>query len=590
MNPVLADLSEQMQKQATSYLPKAYLVGKLKAQRRVGILSKWSDRDRANIILLLNRHAEELSKAMVTAETRIAAGETLASILETFAGRVGAWSWALYPAMSLGMTSYVDDNRTEIAEMLPPPPAEQGQVARVPENDIGIIWHIVDETACKICHYLNGRWFDAHEAYDLAAAVHPNCLLPDNEVIPLGLEGMSRAWYDGIVYEIHTREGHSLTVTPNHPILTGDGFIAAEQLHEGSNIISTLDSQRMLHLVDPYDNQMPTPIEQVWNSLNISSEVSRRSMPVSPVDFHGDAAGFNGDIDIIYTNSFLLHYGEPFSPEHIYQDCFKGTDFGEVILASDSMQLLFGDRYLPPSDGDMGGICTGRPFKWCHSGEAQFIGFAPISWDNTSFKQLISNFSSGNSELSGCSQFRNTRLICVDNVGEYPHFIRNDNTSTPSFSKKPTFSYTELATKFLHRFSGLVTSDNIISKREYFYSGHVYDLQSTEQAYICDGAIVKNCRCPRAFDVGTPDEALVGPIPDYKPGTAQDIYANLNIAGLAQARAQAGREETNRIRRQNTPRGVLPGEVWDKQRINRERRRNVSRGKLSGEKYADIRI
>ena len=266
MNETLSTLAEQMQKQAIQFLPKAYLAGKLKAQRRFGILSKWSDRDRANIILLLNRHAEELSKAMVTAETRIAAGETLASIIETFAGRVGAWSWALYPAMSLGMTSYVDDNRTEIAEMLPPPPAEQGQVARVPENDIGIIWHIVDETACKICHYLNGRWFDAHEAYSLAASTHPNC------------------------------------------------------------------------------------------------------------------------------------------------------------------------------------------------------------------------------------------------------------------------------------------------------------------------------RCVRAFDVGTPDEALVGPIPDYKPGTAQDIYANLNIAGLAQARAQTGRQEMNRVRRQNTPRGVLPGEVWDRQRINRERRRNIPRAKVSGEK------
>ena len=179
MNPVLANLSEEMQRQATQFLPQAYLRGKLKAQRKFGILSSWGDKDKANVILLLNRHAEELSKAMVTAEGRMAEGAALDSIIQTFIGRAGSWSWALFPAMALGMTAYVDENRDDIADKLPPPPNQQpGQIAPVAPGDIGIIWHIVDENACKVCHFLNGRWFDGKEAYDLASKVHPHCRCP----------------------------------------------------------------------------------------------------------------------------------------------------------------------------------------------------------------------------------------------------------------------------------------------------------------------------------------------------------------------------------------------------------------------------
>ena len=60
----------------------------------------------------------------------------------------------------------------------------------------------------------------------------------------------------------------------------------------------------------------------------------------------------------------------------------------------------------------------------------------------------------------------------------------------------------------------------------------------------------------RFFDVGIPSEAMVGPIPGYKPGTADDVYRNLGadtISGLAQ-------ERINRARRLNIRRGKLPNE------------------------------
>jgi hypothetical protein len=41
----------------------------------------------------------------------------------------------------------------------------------------------------------------------------------------------------------------------------------------------------------------------------------------------------------------------------------------------------------------------------------------------------------------------------------------------------------------------LITRDEIVKIRNYNFSGHVYDLQSTSQLYITNGIVVKNCRC-----------------------------------------------------------------------------------------------
>ena len=74
----------------------------------------------------------------------------------------------MYPAMAMGMAAGVDDSRTEIAK------AES-----IPASDIGIIWSTRDDDkVCSKCQFLNGRWFDAKEAYALVATVHPGCRCP----------------------------------------------------------------------------------------------------------------------------------------------------------------------------------------------------------------------------------------------------------------------------------------------------------------------------------------------------------------------------------------------------------------------------
>ena len=177
MNNTLMALAEMMQAAFAAHAPKAYQAGRLKIRQKYGVIKPWGQKDNVNISVLLNRHAEELAKAMAKAEARLVKGESIEEVVAGFLSRVDSWSWALFPAMTLGMTTSLESNRQEIAAKLPPG-KKPNLLGMSSPDSIGIIWHIVDQDACRVCQYLNGRWFDAREAYDLASRVHPNCRCP----------------------------------------------------------------------------------------------------------------------------------------------------------------------------------------------------------------------------------------------------------------------------------------------------------------------------------------------------------------------------------------------------------------------------
>jgi hypothetical protein len=165
MEPVLMELAAEMQKAANSYIPKAYEIGRAKAQAKYGVVKPWGESDNVNVELLLTRHAAELSTSMARVEQAANAGKPLAGLIDGLLKRASAWSWTLFPAMAMGLAAYVEQNRTEIAV-----------VEKIPASDIGIIWLTAeDERVCKKCLYLAGRWFPAKQAYEIATTIHPGC-------------------------------------------------------------------------------------------------------------------------------------------------------------------------------------------------------------------------------------------------------------------------------------------------------------------------------------------------------------------------------------------------------------------------------
>ena len=168
MNPALVSLAAQIQANFAKYAPKAYQLGKAKAQRKYGIIQPWGERDTVNVELLLIQHAAALSRSMALIESKASQGVPVASLIEGLISRASSWSWALAPALSMGLAAYVDQTRTAIAEQ------ESTPKQIMEPNDIGIIWWTAEDVkVCEKCNYLSGRWFDAHHAYEIANTVHP---------------------------------------------------------------------------------------------------------------------------------------------------------------------------------------------------------------------------------------------------------------------------------------------------------------------------------------------------------------------------------------------------------------------------------
>ena len=311
-----------------------------------------------------------------------------------------------------------------------------------------------DDRVCEICGPLHGVEVEIDEyfpgGYD-APPAHVNCILPGNIIDPLGnIFAVTKSLYNGGCIEISVSNGSRITVTENHPILTNRGWVLAKNINVFDNVISTIDSQRITSSINPNNNHRPTMIEEIFASTKKSLFMTSISVPTSPEHFHGDGKSINGNIEIIYTDSFLICNANAALFQPVGQLQFiPSNDMG--ALQSFGMQNFsrFGDnrsasRYM--------GICQHR----------NSLGFGSIFPTNN-------------------QRFRNS-----------PRFYSGIN-NMPSNNIAPK---SKLLSQFIFMFSGNITSENVIKVRKFDFNGHVYNLQSEPyNLYSVNGIITHNCRC-----------------------------------------------------------------------------------------------
>ena len=119
------------------------------------------------------------------------------------------------------------------------------------------------------------------------------CLVGDTLVDSAVVTAAFRRWYDGPVVEIETRNGRKLTTTPNHPMLTQDGWVFAGELNQSHGLIGR-GGRKDSAFGNPNVDTRPSTIEEVFNSLDAIG-ISERVATSKP-DFHGD--GVDGEVDI----------------------------------------------------------------------------------------------------------------------------------------------------------------------------------------------------------------------------------------------------------------------------------------------------
>ena len=262
--------------------------------------------------------------------------------------------------------------------------------------------------------------------------------------------------YKGKLVTVKSAAGVNFTCTPNHPILTTKGWVAAGKLHQGDNLVVTQVGRVVpASRVKPDINHSFPSFRTLHKLFNMV--FTQRATGLS-VDFHGDVATAN--VEVISKERFL---GSNFNSR-----CNKPID-----------KIGFKN-----SDSFVSGECHFMP-------RLRGINIAPFSLVRSACKSLSFFF-------RGLRHSKKHRFRAV---------ARND-VSIAKYSINNLPTTTKIRSELLNGLSGKVFIDHVISIDVKTGSTHVYNLQTqngyyfvntiipqSEQMFNGIMAIAKNCRC-----------------------------------------------------------------------------------------------
>ena len=266
--------------------------------------------------------------------------------------------------------------------------------------------------------------------------------------------------YKGELIEIETSCGVKFTCTPNHPILTLDGWVSAASLHNGDDLLVTKVGNRLGFGRNCNVKHVLSCMKTFHDSFKGSGLVSRNS--TLSVNFHGDIP--TSEVEIITKKRFLPDNRNPGISERIKKFLFE-LPYKAFACKCSFMKHLW--RIGFSTFSFICGKCKSFPLFWGRFGHSQKHGLRPIALFNPGGVQPLNDNVAGNIQIIS---------DCLDG------------------------------------FTGIVLADNIISVNKCSGCTHVYNLQTENGYYFVNTIITKsagkrngfaaishNCRCTLTY-------------------------------------------------------------------------------------------
>lgn len=296
-----------------------------------------------------------------------------------------------------------------------------------------------------------------------ARAFHGNCVVEGTMVSgPRAVAATSRM-YEGEVVTL-SAGGHNLSVTPNHPILTGRGWVAAEFVNEFDHLFVT---QFIDGVVaggpDVYDG--PARVEERFVALAMERESARRRVPGAAQQFHGD--GFDAEVDVVIRDGLLGNELHAAGLEEVAQ---RGFAIGAGVCARHRRALAtlghsgpLDSTLLGAPDGFVRGEGLGRALLGGHASGFHPGGFtAAADWDRS-----------------------------LDQPS--PHNVpRNPQRSSDGVF---TFPGEVAASEVVRGLESVASPTPVDSTARDVYVGHVYNLSTAPRWYAAESIVTHNCNC-----------------------------------------------------------------------------------------------
>lgn len=369
----------------------------------------------------------------------------------------------------------------------------------------GWVWSSAKQAnTCAACLALDGSFHTLDERLD--DHYNGRCLTPGSFVSGPEIMAFIARRYNGKVVCVRTASGKFLSVTPNHPILTDRGWIGAQFLKEGDNVVCYIGEEWTTAAMRPYKYQVPILVEDIPRSLGM---YCLGSVPGTPQDFHGD--GVDSDVHIIWANRFLR--------DCLYSSLTQPVDQKQFGWRSLEANLLASLRYLCAM---LGRVFLPSRRLLCDGNTAMMFlsrgltGQKAVSLDSTSLansrlSETHANCSSGDAIDFGKQGFRFPSLITSGDfldgqiqLGEAGggYLLPHQSVSLGPISEKP-LSLEEVAQSLLPQVKSGSRDSRTLASEICFdrvseisitsFCGHVYNLQTQLGWNIANSIITHNC-------------------------------------------------------------------------------------------------
>lgn len=335
-----------------------------------------------------------------------------------------------------------------------------------------------------------------------AGLQHANCFPGDVLVSGPPVDTADARWYEGDLVVIHTAGGNELPVTPNHPILTPEGWVTAGALDVGDQLVRHLDPEGM-RLVGPDEDRVPTPISQVAGALRQAGPVVSVSVPASAEQFHGD--GLGGQVDVVLADR-LLSDGLDASVEHPCGHApFVAGGMGLVPLLAErpSLQVLVRAGHASHGVMSAGDLC-GSGF-WGHARPLPPFSLRAAAL-HPGLDHPVADRRLGDAEIGGNLVLGLSGLVPVDDLGgvrrrgsvgsadRSPFLHAPNDAGFPDHPIDGAAADADAGRDLLARLAAYVALDDVVRVERRVFRGHVYNLQTQGGWYTANGIVVHNCR------------------------------------------------------------------------------------------------
>lgn len=195
---------------------------------------------------------------------------------------------------------------------------------------------------------------------------HPNAFMGGQSFVPIGAcREVVRARYSGPSVSIGTAELPDTTVSPEHPILTGRGWIPARELSPGDHVLSYSRGVER-HVTGMYFDQENTMgADDRFSSLAKSGRHTR--VVAAADDLHGAAKFSDPKVDVVDTERLLMSNLQPVGFKGTRNTPLGASGLSDVLLRLGAPE--FGGQGVPlPSPSPMSPSDRFRAFGVGHPG------------------------------------------------------------------------------------------------------------------------------------------------------------------------------------------------------------------------------